>query len=80
MLTPPQLPPTMGDIFQQPEEEIGKLTFLNRLWQYFAALPKTILNTLGDYCGPDSRVRFYLEAITNTFNQFSPSRGAKLEK
>jgi hypothetical protein len=59
-------------MFRRLEDETGKLTFLERLWHYLAAFLKTVLNTLAQFCDPGPRFRAYLDAITNTFSQFSP--------
>ena len=40
--------PTMGEMFRQLEEETGKLTFLERLRQYLAALLRRIFDTLAE--------------------------------
>jgi len=63
---------TIGEIFRQPEEETEKLTYLERLCQYLVAFLKTVLNTLTPFCGPGPQFRAYLDAITNSFNYFSP--------
>lgn len=68
---------TIGDLFRQLEEEAGKLTFLERLWQYFATFLKTVLNTLAHFCDPGPQFQAYLETITNTFNHFSPIQGCE---
>ena len=68
---------TIGEMFRQLEEETGKLTFLERLWQYLATFLKTVLNTLAHFCDPGPQFRAYLDAITNTFNQFSPLQGCE---
>jgi hypothetical protein len=46
---------TIGDLFRQCEEEAGKLTFLERLWQYLITFLKTVLNTLAHFCDPGPR-------------------------
>ena len=51
------------------------LTYLERLWQYFAALIKTCLNTLARFCNPGPSFRAYLDVIANTFNDFSLLQG-----
>ena len=83
-LQPAGLPPghdersqTIGDLFRQLEEETGKLTYLERLWQYLVAFLKTVLNTLAQFCDPGPGFRAYLDAITNTFNHFSPIQGCE---
>ncbi|MGC8817688.1 MAG: IS4 family transposase [Candidatus Hadarchaeum sp.] len=68
---------TIGDLFRQLEEETGKLTYLERLWQYLATFLKTVLNTLAQFCDPGPQFRAYLDAITNTFNRFSPLQGCE---
>lgn len=68
---------TIGDLFRQLEEETGKLTYLERLWQYLTAFLKTVLNTLAQFCHPGPQFRAYLESITNTFNNFSPLQGCE---
>lgn len=68
---------TIGDLFRQLEEETGKLTFLERLWQHFAMLLHTMLNNLAEFCDPDPRFQSCLEVITNIFNQFSPLQGCE---
>uniref|UniRef100_A0A7C3WQU6 Transposase IS701-like DDE domain-containing protein n=1 Tax=Desulfobacca acetoxidans TaxID=60893 RepID=A0A7C3WQU6_9BACT len=68
---------TIGDLFRQLEEEIGKLTYLERLWQYLAAFLKTVLNTLAQFCDPRPQFRAYLDAITSAFNHFSPIQGCE---
>ena len=68
---------TIGEMFRQLEEETGKLTFLERLWHYLVAFLKTVLNTLAQFCDPRPRFRTYLDAITNTFNNFSPLQGCE---
>lgn len=68
---------TIGEMFRQLEEETGKLTFLERLWQYLTTFLKTVLNTLAHFCDPVPQFRAYLDAITNTFNQFSPLQGCE---
>jgi hypothetical protein len=68
---------TIGDLFRQLEEETGKLTFLERLWQYLATFLKTVLNTLAHFCDPGPQFRAYLDTITNTFNRFSPLQGCE---
>jgi hypothetical protein len=61
---------TIGEMFRQLEEETGKLTFLEGLWQYLATFLKTVLNTLAHFCDQVPQFRAYLDAITNTFNRF----------
>jgi len=68
---------TIGDLFRQLEEETGKLTYLEWLWQYLIAFLKTVLNTLAHFCDPGAQFRAYLDAITNTFNHFSPIQGCE---
>ena len=68
---------TIGDLFRQLEEETGKLTFLERLWQYLVTFLKTVLNTLAQFAGPEPQFRAYLSAITNSFNHFSPIKGCE---
>ena len=68
---------TIGEMFRKLEEETGKLTFLERLWQYLATFLKTVLNTLAYFCDPGPQFQAYLDAITNTFNQFSPLQGCE---
>jgi len=68
---------TIGDLFRQLEEEIGKLTFLERLWQYLVTFLKTVLNTLGQFYDPGPRGRTYLDAIIHAFNQFSTIQGCE---
>jgi hypothetical protein len=68
---------TIGDLFRQLEEETGKLTYLERLWQYLVTFLKTVLNTLAQFCDPGPQFRAYLDTITNVFNHFSPLRGCK---
>jgi len=68
---------TIGEMFRQLEEETGKLTFLERLWQYLSAFLKTVLNTLAHFCDPGPQFRAYLNAITNSFSHFSPIQGCE---
>ena len=68
---------TIGEMFRQLEEETGKLTFLERLWQYLATFLQTVLNTLAYFCDPGPQFRAYLDTITNTFNRFSPLQGCE---
>lgn len=68
---------TIGDLFRQLEEEAGKLTYLERLWQYLAAFLKTVLNTLAQFVDLGPEFRAYLGAITNAFNHFSPIQGCE---
>jgi len=70
---------TIGDLFRQMEEETGKLTYLERLWQYLAAFLKTVLNTLAQFCDPEPQFRAYLNASPVLSTTFHPCRGAKLE-
>jgi hypothetical protein len=66
-----------GKMFRQGEEETGKRTFLERLWQYLATFLRTVLNTLAHFCDPDPQFRAYLDAITHTFNQLLPLQGCE---
>jgi hypothetical protein len=68
---------TIGDLFRQVEEETGKLTYLERLWQYLVAFLKTVFNTLAQFCDPGPQFQAYLDAITNIFNHFSPIQGCE---
>jgi hypothetical protein len=68
---------TIGDLFRQLEEETGKLTFLERLWQYLSTFLKTVLNTVAHFCDPGPQFRAYLDAIINTFSRFSPLQGCE---
>ncbi len=68
---------TIGDLFRQLEEETGKLTFLERLWQYLVTFLKTVLNTLAQFGDPEPQFRAYLNAISNSFNHFSPIQGCE---
>lgn len=68
---------SLGEIFRQLEEETGQLTYLERLWHYLVAFLKTVLNTLAQFCDPGPQFRAYLDAITNTFNRFSPLQGCE---
>jgi hypothetical protein len=68
---------TIGEMFRQLEEETGKLTYLERLWHYLVTFLKTVLNTLAQFCDPGPRFRAYLDAITNTFNNFSLIQGCE---
>ena len=68
---------TIGDLFRQLEEETGKLTYLERLWQYLVPFLKTVLHTLAQFCDPEPQFRAYLDAINNSFNHFSPILGCE---
>jgi hypothetical protein len=68
---------TIGDLFRQLEEETGKLTFLERLWQYLVNFFTTVLDTLAQFCDPGPQFRAYLDTITNAFNDFSPLQGCE---
>jgi len=68
---------TIGDLFRQVEEETGKLTYLERLWQYLVAFLKTVFNTLARFCDPGPQFRAYLDVFTNSFNHFSPIQGCE---
>jgi hypothetical protein len=68
---------TIGDLFRQLEAETGKLTYLERLWQYLVTFLKTVLKTLAQFCDPGPQFQAYLDAITNTFNHFSPIQGCE---
>jgi hypothetical protein len=68
---------TIGEMFRQLEEETGKLTFLERLWQYLVAFLKTVFNTLAQFCDPGPQFQAYLDSITNTFKRFSPIQGCE---
>jgi hypothetical protein len=68
---------TIGDLFRQLEEETGKLTYLERLWQYLVTFLNTVLNTLAQFCDPRPQFRAYLDAITKAFNHFSPIQGCE---
>jgi hypothetical protein len=68
---------TIGDLFRQLEEEAGKLTYLERLWQYLVTFLKTVLHTLAQFFDPGPQFRAYLDAITNAFNHFSPIQGCE---
>jgi len=50
---------------------------LERLGQYLIAFLKTVLNTLAHFFDPGAQFRAYLDAITNTFNHFSPIQGCE---
>ena len=72
-------PQTIGSRFRQLEAESGALTYLTRLWRYFAALIKNCLDTLGQFCPPGPSFRAYLE-LPPILSRSSPLyRGAKLE-
>ena len=68
---------TIGDIFRQLEEETGKLTFLERLWQYFSGLLKTVLDILAGYCDPGPQFLAYIDSISNAFKDFTPLQGCE---
>ena len=68
---------TIGEMFRQLEEETGKLTYLERLWHYLVTFLKTVLHTLAQFCDPGPQFRAYLDAITNSFNRFSPLQGCE---
>ncbi|MGQ9688822.1 MAG: hypothetical protein ACUVXF_08570, partial [Desulfobaccales bacterium] len=68
---------TIGEMFRRLEEETGKLTYLERLWHYLVGFLKTVLNTLAQFCDPGPQFRAYLDAITNTFKDFSPIQGCE---
>jgi hypothetical protein len=68
---------TIGDLFRQVEEETGKLTYLERLWQYLVAFLKTVFNTLAQFCDPGPQFQAYFDVIANTFNHFSPIQGCE---
>ncbi len=68
---------TIGEMFRQLEEETGKLTFLERLWQHLVTFMKSVLTTLAQFCDPGPQFRAHLDAITNTFSQFSPLQGCE---
>jgi hypothetical protein len=36
-----------------------------------------VLNTLAQFCDPGPQFQAYLDAITNTFNHFSPIQGCE---
>jgi hypothetical protein len=70
---------TVGDLFRQLEKKIGKLTFLERLWQYLVTLLKTVLNTLAYFVTQDLCFEFISTPsprLSTTFPQF---RGVKFE-
>lgn len=68
---------TIGDLFRQLEEETGKLTYLDRLWQHLVSFLKNVLHTLAQFADPGPQFRAYLDAITNSFNHFSPIQGCE---
>jgi hypothetical protein len=68
---------TIGEMFRQLEEETGKLTFLERLWQHLITFMKSVLTTLAQFCDPGPQFLAHLDAITNTFSQFSPLQGCE---
>jgi hypothetical protein len=68
---------TIGEMFRQLEDETGKLTYLERLWHYLVTFLKTVLHTLAQFCDPGPQFRAYLDAITNTFNNFSLIQGCE---
>ena len=70
-------PQTIGSMFRQLEAESGALTYLTRLWRYFASLIKNCLDTLGRLCPPGPSFRAYLDIIANTFKEFSPLQGCE---
>ncbi len=43
---------TIGEMFRRLEEETGKLTYLERLWQYLTVFLKTVLNPPTQFCDP----------------------------
>jgi len=67
--------PTMGGVFRQREEESGALTYLGRLWRYFAALLQNCLETLPRFFTPEPSFRAYLDVMANTFKDFQPLQG-----
>lgn len=69
--------PTMGEMFRQLEEETGKLTFLERLRHYLAALLRRIFDTLVDFYDPSPSFRAYLDVITNALNGFPILQGCE---
>jgi hypothetical protein len=70
---------TIGEMFRQLEEETGKLTFLERLWQDLATFLKTFLSTLANFCDSVPQLRAYFETYTNFFNKLPPLRGKKIK-
>jgi hypothetical protein len=66
---------TTGEMFRHLEDETGKLTYLERLWEYLTTFLNTVLNTLAQFCDPRPQVRAYLDSISTTFNHFSPMQG-----
>jgi hypothetical protein len=68
---------TIGDLFRQPEEETGKITFLERLRQYLSALLGRIFDTLAHFYEPSPTIRAYLDVITNAFNEFPILQGCE---
>jgi hypothetical protein len=67
----------IGKMFRQLDEETGKLTFLERLWQYLVTFMKSVLTTLAQFCDPEPQFRAYFDAITNTFTRFSTLQGCE---
>lgn len=60
----------MGEMFCQLEEETGKITFLERFRQYFAALLGRIFDTLAPFYDPFPTFGAYFDIITNSVNEF----------
>jgi len=65
------------DCLNGDSRETGKLTFLERLRQYLAALLRRVFDTLADFYDPSPSFRAYLDAITNAFNGFPLLQGCE---
>ena len=70
---------TIGDLCRRLEEETGKLTFLDRLWQYPTTFLKKALNTLAHFVIQDATFEL-IPTLSPILSTNSPHfRDAKLE-
>ena len=68
---------TIDEMFRQLDEETGKLTFLERLWDYLATFLKTLFNTLAHFCDPEPNFEL-ISTLSPILSNTSPLfRGAK---
>lgn len=68
---------TIGDMFHEIEQEAATVTYFERLWGYFSMILRRCLETVDSFLCPGPEFRFYIEAISNAFQDIKPLRGCE---
>jgi hypothetical protein len=68
---------SIGDMFHVIEQEAATVTYFERLWAYFSIILRRCLETVDSFLNPGPEFRYYIDAISNAFQDIKPLRGCE---